>query len=137
MSQVAALLLVLSAASATAERQDPTDRALQACLDAPDHASTAGQTECEAVASRDYDRRMNLAYAGLMRGLPTAAATRLRTAQRAWLAFRSSEQAALASLYESRQGTMYVPMRAAAMTDLVRSRALQLETSLRVLEIED
>jgi uncharacterized protein YecT (DUF1311 family) len=71
-----------------------------------------------------------------MRRLPAASGARLRAAQRAWLAFRSADEAARGALYETRQGTMYVPMQAADATHVVRDRALQLEALLRVMAID-
>lgn len=134
----AVLLLTLSPGTAAAlPARDPTQAALDVCLAAPQNASTAGQTECEVRASRDYDQRMNVAYSGLLRRLPLTAANRLRTAQRAWLAFRSANSNARSASYETRQGTMYVPMQAAAATNIFRDRALQLENDLRVMTIED
>lgn len=115
----------------------PTADALDRCLNDPAHASTSGQTECEATASDDYDRRMNAAYATLMRKLPRHAAQQLRLSQRAWLAFRDSDAKARDALYETRQGTMYVPMQASDATDAIRDRALQLEGYVRVMAIDD
>lgn len=136
-SCVLVLIAVATSASAVPANADPIDAALQRCLDAPAAASTAGQTACEGAAARRYDQRMNVAYAALMRRLPPGAAARLRTAQRAWLAFRTADEAARSALYETRQGTMYVPMQAAASADIVRDRAVQLENVLRVLTIDD
>lgn len=132
-------LFVLGAVHArtvNATEDDPTAAALQRCLDDAAHASTAGQTECEATAMREYDRRMNAAYRTLMRELPPDAAQRLRQAQRAWLAFSTAEADARSAIYATRQGTMYVPMEAGASTNIVRDRALQLEAYARVLMIE-
>jgi uncharacterized protein YecT (DUF1311 family) len=109
---------------------------LARCLEEPDHASTAGQTECEIAAMRAYDRRMNAAYAALINKLPARAAQQLRLSQRAWLAFRDREAIARRALYETRQGTMFVPMQASASSGVVRDRALQLETYVRVMAIE-
>jgi uncharacterized protein YecT (DUF1311 family) len=115
---------------------DPDATALSRCLQHPTHQSTAGQTQCEADAARSYDRRMNAAYAALLRGLPADPAQQLRHSQRAWLAFRDAEAKARNSFYATRQGTIYVPMQAAAATALVRDRTLQLEAMLRVLKID-
>jgi uncharacterized protein YecT (DUF1311 family) len=132
-----AILLALAAASARAAPSiDATESALSRCLDDPANASTAGQTECETAARRAYDRRMNAAYATLMRKLPAQAAQRLRSSQRAWLAFRDKETIARSALYETRQGTMFVPMQAAAVTEMIRARAQQLESYVRVMAIE-
>jgi hypothetical protein len=40
-------------------------------------------------------------------------------------------------VYDTRQGTMIVPMQAAASSAVVPDRALQLEAALRVLQIDD
>jgi uncharacterized protein YecT (DUF1311 family) len=85
---------------------------------------------------RSYDRRMNAAYAALLRRLQPKAAEQLRRSQRAWLAFRDSEAAARQAIYATRQGTMYVPMEADAAVTIVGDRALLLERYLRVLSIE-
>jgi len=116
---------------------DPTEVALARCLDDPANASTAGQTGCEGAAERAYDRRMNTAYAALLRALAPEAATRLRQAQRSWIAFRDADTRARSALFATRQGTMYVPMQAGSTTGVVRDRALQLETDLRILRIDD
>jgi uncharacterized protein YecT (DUF1311 family) len=137
MIRASALILTAVSTSAATAPADPTEAALRRCLAAPAASSTAGQTQCESAAMRQYDQRMNAAYAGLMRRLPAAGAARLRTAQRAWLAFRTADEAARSALYETRQGTMYVPMQAAASADIVRDRAIQLEDELRVLTIDN
>ncbi|VWX55129.1 lysozyme inhibitor LprI family protein [Novosphingobium sp. 9U] len=131
------LLALPTATWAAAPADDATQRSLDACLAAPGGASTAGQTQCEVTAQQSYDRRMNRAYTQLMRKLPPAAAARLRAAQRAWIAFRDADEAARSALYETRQGTMYVPMQAAASARIVCDRALELEGLLQVMTIDD
>lgn len=137
----AALACLLVLASPTSPMvsplEDPTAVTLDRCLDDPANASTAGQTECETTASSDYDRRMNAAYATLMHKLPEKAAQQLRLSQRAWLAFRDGEAKSRDALYETRQGTMFVPMQASDATNVIRDRALQLEGYVRVMAIGD
>jgi uncharacterized protein YecT (DUF1311 family) len=116
--------------------KDVTAARLDRCLTAAANASTGGQTNCEAAAAEAYDRRMNVAFGTLMRKLPAPAARRLRTSQQAWLAFRNSENAARGVLYETRHGTMYVPMQASDATKVIRDRALQLEGYVAVIAIE-
>ncbi|UYY58426.1 lysozyme inhibitor LprI family protein [Sphingomonas sp. S2-65] len=110
--------------------------ALNLCLDNPANGSTSAQTRCEVQAESAYDRRMNAAYGALLRTLPRRAAGELRNAQRTWLAFRDAQRMADAALFATRQGTMYVPMQGGSATRVVRDRALQLEASLRILQIE-
>jgi uncharacterized protein YecT (DUF1311 family) len=136
-SAVLAMACMIAAVPATAAgpRADMTDAALERCLASPRQASTSGQTECEAAAARSYDQRMNVAYAALMRRLPTRVAQRLRRSQRAWLAFRDAEVQAQKAIYATRQGRMYVPMQSDDATTLIGDRARMLERYLRALEM--
>ena len=129
------LSAVAVAPAAHAATMDSTAAALDACLAASRNASTAGQTECEGNALRAYDRRMNQAYGRLIGELSPAAAKQLRNAQRSWLLFRDSESAARRGIYETRQGTMFVPMAADDAVRIVRDRALQLEAYVRIMKI--
>lgn len=126
----------LSSAGSAASVKDPTAVALRRCLDEAANASTAGQTACEAVAQRSYDRRLKASYSAVMHRLPTAAAQSFRRSLQSWLAFRHAEAQARSAFYATRQGTLYVPMEAGDATNIVRNRALQLEAYLRVLKIE-
>ena len=136
MKGAALLILAFAATSLRATDADPTEARLDHCLGQESHASTAGQTECETAAEQAYDRRMNTAFSTLVRTLPPEAAARLRTSQRLWLAFRDAESKARTALYETRRGTMFVPMEAANQTRLVRDRALELEAYVRAMAIE-
>jgi uncharacterized protein YecT (DUF1311 family) len=132
----AILLLTLVATSAQAKVSDADAVTLSRCLDDPVNASTGRQTDCESAAAKSYDRRMNVAYAALLRKLPAATGDRLRVSQRACLAFRDAEAAARSALYETRHGTMFAPMQAADETAVLRGRAVQLERYLRVIGID-
>jgi uncharacterized protein YecT (DUF1311 family) len=131
------LILTLSTPGLAAAPRDPTAAALDKCLNDPANASTSGQTICEETAAKAYDYRMNRAYAGLLKVLPAEASSRLQNAQRTWLAFRDAEAKARSALYDTRRGTMYVPMQAASSASVVRDRAIEMEASLRVMRIDD
>ncbi|WP_313540521.1 lysozyme inhibitor LprI family protein [Sphingomonas sp.] len=126
----------MAPAAAAGAREDATDAALRRCLAALANASTAGQTNCEVAAERAYDRRMNAAYATLLRRLPAAAGVQLRRSQRAWIAYRDVEEQARQTIYATRQGTMYVPMQSDDLTTLIGDRARMLERYVRVMVIE-
>jgi uncharacterized protein YecT (DUF1311 family) len=135
---VAIALLAMSvptAAPAANSAHDATAIALDRCLAVPINASTASQTDCEAAALRGYDRRMNVAYASLLRRLSAQAVDRLRRSQRAWLAYRDAEEMSRDALYATRQGTMYVQMQADDAVTLVGDRARLLERYVRALNI--
>ncbi|MES2058373.1 MAG: lysozyme inhibitor LprI family protein [Pseudomonadota bacterium] len=131
-------LIIAAAAPAAhaAPERDATEAALDRCLELPANASTAGQVDCEQIAAKAYDRRMNLSYGTLMRRLPAKAAHQLQQSQRAWLVYRDGELSAQSSLYATRQGTMYVPMQADSAVTLTRDRARLLESYVRVMAIE-
>jgi uncharacterized protein YecT (DUF1311 family) len=107
MTLTCLLAMAWSGSVLASTSKDATAAVLDRCLSTAVNASTAGQTDCKAAAAQAYDRRMNVAFARLMRQLPPPAAERLRISQRAWLAFRDSENIARGALYETRQGTMY------------------------------
>jgi len=130
------LMAYLPAAVFAAGAKDPTAVALDHCLNDAANASTAGQTDCETTATQAYDHRMNAAYSTLIHTLPTNVANDLRASQRTWLAFRDQEGKARGALYETRQGTMYVPMQAGDSTNVIRDRALQLEGYVTVMAID-
>ena len=127
---------MLPAVSAAAGLSDRTAATLERCLNYAANVSTAGQVDCEAAAMKAYDHRMNAAYATLLHKLPQSVASDLRSAQRVWLAFRDQEDKARSALYETRQGTMYLPMQAGAATAVTRDRALQLEAYVAVMAVD-
>lgn len=136
LSALFALFLISSTLGIAADNGDSTARKLDACLQDPSKGSTGDQTDCETAAQAAYDKRMNLAYTTLLKDLPTDAAQNLKLAQRAWISFRDTEKRARASLFETRQGSMYAPMEADAEMAVTRDRALLLESYVSVLKID-
>lgn len=131
-----ALVGLANAASAEETQRDPTSAALDACLAAPDKQSMGSQSDCFSRAERDFDRRMNAAYASILQRLPGPAGERLRQSQRAWIAYRDAETQARRAIYETRRGTMYVPMESDAAVALIGDRARMLERYERALDID-
>ena len=89
-----ALLAVLAAAPALAAEPQYSP-ALQRCLDAPAGMSTQGQKQCVWTETKAQDARLNREYAKAMGRLTTPGQkTKLRAAQRAWIAYRDADCAA-------------------------------------------
>ena len=130
-------LFVQPAVGSGAVSPDATERQLRQCLNKPENASTAAQVECQASARKAYDRRMNLAYAALLRRLAGPAAEKLRVAQRAWIRFRNADSEAGRALFATLQGTIYLPIFAAREVAVVRDRAMALESQLRIVSVDD
>ena len=94
-----AALLVLPVSAQAAAPQSALDR----CLASPAGSSTAGQIQCIGEAVKAQDARLNKNYAKAMKGLTPEQQVKLRTAQRAWIAFREAD---CQSLQDEAWGTM-------------------------------
>ncbi len=118
-------------ASATRHPIDVTvDRLLE------EDQSTHGQIRAFGKGCELWDQELNRAYAETMQllGKTEPARKALKEAQRAWLAFRDKEYAALAAIYETKDGTMYRPMQVADRMEIVKARAQQLAGTASLLK---
>ncbi|KAF1040009.1 MAG: hypothetical protein GAK33_01009 [Burkholderia lata] len=106
---------------------DPIDQKMTLCLDALEHASTAGQDECIDDAGRAWDARLNASYRALQASLPATGYPALQRAQRAWLAHRDADLKLIDAVYATTHGTMYAPMNANDVMRVTRQRALTLQ----------
>ena len=90
---VLALPLPVRAASPEAmeARYSP---AYDRCLDQPGGQTTYGMIQCTAEELKVQDGRLNQAYRVAMADLNDRQKARLKTAQRAWIAFRDADCAA-------------------------------------------
>src|SRR2546422_2085931 len=89
--------------------QHPIDKALDACIDK--NGSTAGMVECTDKAYAAWDKELNKNYGELMRALNPKQKEALRLAQLEWIKYRDLEFKSIDSVYDTLQGTMYIPMR--------------------------
>ena len=128
------LLVLLPAPVVCAQEQTthPIDKALDACIEKD--GSTAGMIQCTDQAYVAWDRQLNKNYGNLMRRLKPGQQTALKAAQLQWLRHRDSEFQLIDRIYDSLQGTMYLPMRISERLELVKKRALALKGYLDLLE---
>lgn len=96
--------------------------------------STADQTQAQSNALKLWDAEMNRVYTKLRKRLKPATFSALQIAQRDWLKYRDSQQKLLGELYQEFEGTMFVPMHAAAVKEITRKRALELTRLLEAHE---
>lgn len=108
------------------------DRQLDACMERD--PSTHGMIRCASRAERAWDEELNRAYQWLMDDLSTNGRSRLKAAQRAWIAMRDKEFAFIAELGQSMQGTMWGPVLADRRARFVKARVLELESYRSLLE---
>ena len=83
---------------------------------------TNGTNDAHAL----WDKEMNFAYRTIMASLSSDEQQALRTAPQQWIMYRNAEFKAIDAIYESKDGTMFRPMRAADPLQIVKARAMQL-----------
>ncbi|MDX6529096.1 MAG: hypothetical protein QOH41_1386 [Blastocatellia bacterium] len=124
--------LATASGSVNQEPQHPIDKALEACIDK--NGSTAGMVECTDKAYAAWDRELNKNYGELMRTLKPAQKEALRLAQLEWIKYRDLDFKLIDSVYDSMQGTMYIPMRIDARMEVVKKRAQELKGYLELIQ---
>lgn len=98
--------------------------------------STAGAVAAIEWEEQQWDALMNSAYQAMLARLPEEARKSFRASQRAWLAFRDAEFQAQLQLFSHKQGTMFVPMAAHARMLMVKHRATELASLVRIWRID-
>ena len=122
---LASVLLLATVSIAQEETQHPIDKALEACVDK--NSSTAGMVECTDKAYAAWDKELNKNYGELMRALKPKQKEALRLAQLEWIKYRDLEFKLIDSIFDTMDGTMYIPMRISARMDVIKKRALELK----------
>lgn len=110
--------------------QHPIDKTLDACIDK--NSSTAGMVECTDKAYAAWDKELNKNYGELMRTVNTKQKEALRLSQLEWIKHRDLEFKFIDSMFDTFQGTMYIPMRIGARLEIIKQRALKLKSQLEV-----
>ncbi len=106
------------------EKRHPLDVKVEKA--AEDAGSTAATAEAYRKGLELWDKEMNRVYQELKKTLPEKSFATLKAAQVQWLAYRDAQVAFINSCYDQYDGTMYIPMRASAVMEVTRARALEL-----------
>jgi uncharacterized protein YecT (DUF1311 family) len=126
------ILFLASLSTAQEQPQHPIDKALDACIDK--NGSTAGMVECTDKAYAAWDKELNKNYGELMRALNPKQKEALRLAQLEWIKYRDLEFKSIDSIYDTMEGTMYIPMRVSAHLEVIKKRALELSNYLELIK---
>jgi len=126
------ILLLASLSTAQEPTQHPIDKALDACIDK--NGSTAGMVECTDKAYAAWDKELNKNYGELMRALKPKQKEALRLAQLEWIKYRDLEFKSIDSIYDTMEGTMYIPMRISAHLEVIKKRTLELKDRLDLIK---
>jgi uncharacterized protein YecT (DUF1311 family) len=126
------VLLLASVAAAQEPQQNPIDKALDACIDK--NGSTPGMVECTDKAYAAWDKELNQNYGELMRALNPKQKEALRLAQLEWIKYRDLEFKSIDSIYDTLDGTMYIPMRISSHLEVIKKRSLELKDHLELVK---
>ncbi len=90
--------------------------------------------ECTDKAYAAWDKELNKNYGELMRALNPKQKEALRLAQLEWIKYRDLEFKSIDSVYDTLEGTMYIPMRISAHVEVIKKRALELKDLLDLIK---
>ncbi len=124
------VLLLATVSIAQEQTKNPIDKAYEACIDK--NGSTAGMVECTDKAYAAWDKELNKNYGDLMRALKPAQKETLKSAELEWIKYRDLEFKFIDSIYDTLDGTMYIPMRIDARLEVIKKRALELKDFLNL-----
>jgi uncharacterized protein YecT (DUF1311 family) len=126
------ILLLAPLSTAQEPTQHPIDKTLDACIDK--NGSTAGMVECTDKAYAAWDKELSKNYGELMPALNPKQKEALRLAQLEWIKYRDLEFKSIDSVYDTLEGTMYIPMRISAHLEVIKKRALELKDRLDLIK---
>ncbi len=110
--------------SSSEEKEHPIDKKMNECLKGNDNI------ECFKTALVDWDKELNKNYKGIVTLIKNDAAllNALKTSQLSWLQHRDKEFLFIDAQFKGLEGTMYPPLKMKQKVEIVRSRALELQT---------
>lgn len=120
----AAVVLAPSAFAQVSDQQIEArmSAAYNRCMDG--EMSTAGMRDCASAEYRRQDAALNARYQAVMRGLNARQQGKLRAAQRAWVAFRTANCAAMA---DQDWGTLSLLAADSCSIQMTVARTIELE----------
>lgn len=118
------------AAEEAVESKNPIDIKVDKLAD--DAKSTAQTTAAYSKGLELWDKELNRVYQELRKLLPEKSFAALKASQVQWLAYRDSQISFINSCYDQYEGTMYIPMRVAAIMSVTRARAIDLKERLEM-----
>ena len=109
------------------ETKHPIDKQCEACLDSIENQSTQGIVGCLWRAATAWDKELNKYYNLLMGVLDDDEKTKLKNAQKAWLAYKKVETDFYETAYSNEEGTMYQEFVAGRAAALMKVRVMELK----------
>ena len=113
------------------DARNTIDLSTDSCLSTND--STAGMLECFTHAEKEWDTELNRVYKALQSKLKPAGQDALKQAQLAWITQRDQEFELINAIHAQMDGTMWIAVMAGKRADVVKARALALQSYLELL----
>ena len=113
------------------DARNTIDLSTDSCLSTND--STAGMLECFTHAEKEWDTELNRVYKALQSKLKPAGQDALKQAQLAWITQRDQDFELINAIHAKMDGTMWIAVMAGKRADVVKARALALQSYLELL----
>ena len=123
------LSFVVTAQAEDAPSTHPIDVKMEKCLKT--QHGTMPRVKCYNTAAEAWDKDLTKVYAELRQAEDAKNKPALEAAQLAWEKYRDAEFDYFAQIYGQLRGTGYISVRITTRMEIVRARALQLESRLR------
>lgn len=128
---LSAAVLLLAVPAQAKDAMNTIDLHTKSCLNT--NQSTAGMLECYTHAEQEWDTELNRVYKALQSKLKPAGQDALKQAQRAWVAQRDKEFDLINAIHAQMDGTMWIAVMAGKRADVVKGRAVALQSYLDLL----
>jgi len=123
------LVIVASPVWAQETKPHTIDSDLAAC-EKKQGASTRGEAECLSTAFESWEKDIATTYDALKKLVAANELAPLEAGQKNWSDYRDHEFDFINQLFKNKRGTMYVPIRINYRIEVLKARALELETYL-------
>lgn len=123
------LMLAINTASFSQrmyETAHPIDDALQECLTAAENQSAAGNIQCEYIARVAWEKEIEKYYVLLLKNVEGYERKLLRDAHKSWISYRDEEMAFGEIFYKKKRTDAWLVVHASRLTNIMRTRAVEL-----------
>lgn len=115
------------------EGSHPIDKFLETCMEK--NPSTQGMIDCVTEAMNKWDTELNRLYKLLISKLDSESANALKESELEWIAYKDKEFKFINEMYSQKEGTMYLVMKVSDKMEIIKTRALVLESYCSTCDI--
>lgn len=104
----------------------PIDDILQECLTDAENQSAEGNIHCEYKARVAWEKEIEKYYGMLMKNLDDYEKKLLKDSHKSWVIYRDKEMAFAEDFYKGKRTEAWLVVHAARLTNIMRTRAMEL-----------